>query len=443
MLYYKKSLVIALLPVICTSMLSAMDLSAMDYSQQMLGQLERIYKTMADSDAVSPDIIQKLFRLTASLDTSIDQLDGAHKESMLRQAQDIQKKYQPVLRRVLQQRVAATHAINRKKVYALMSNLVYSALVSGSIPLVYQGLQIGTGNLNSLDQGVLLGASLEGVLVELVRHGVGVQYARISNMAAEVSRGELVPFAAGVAAAVTNATVTVASPTKWGVLMAGIKYETLAVVTRMIEQEGGIIGIVKQVNVSHLLLGTPAIDREQQQVVAYVQPHVRNILDHPKVRRALMQTMVVACDSIMVGIVMHHYLNLGYADEKGIYLTIEGAALRGLVEGLASYLVNRTSGVAFTLGGGLLARNTQNMLLKGSGLGLSVTDVTTVLLHKGVQSAVYYVIDENGGIGNVTKTLISKVAHTVHQHWWRPFRQSITATLDTMINYALGRPLLS
>jgi len=288
-----------------------------------------------------------------------------------------------------------------------------------------------------------LGSALEAILIELVRQGIGSQYGRIGNVAAEVSRGELVPFVAGIAAALTNATITVAAPTKWGVLMAGLKYEALVIVTHMIEQEGGILGIIKQVNVPHLVIGMPAVDREQQRVVDYVQPQVSTILSHPKVRRALMQTMVVACDSIMVGIVMHHYLNLGYADEKGMYPTIQGAAIRGLMEGLASYLVNRTSGASLVIGGGMLARASQNMLLKGSGLTLSMTDATTALLHKGVQTAVYYAIDETGGVGNLAKTLLSKAAQTAQQYWWRPFRQSVTDTLGTMVNYALGRPLFS
>src|SRR5258705_89249 len=145
----------------------------------------------------------------------------------------------------------------------------------------------------------------------------------------------------------------------------------------------------------------------------------------------IIPTMVVSCDSIMVGIIMHYYLNLGFADEKGMYLTIEGAAIRGLMEGLVSYLVNRTSGASLTIGGGMLARASQNMLLKDAGLSLSATDATTVLLHKSVQTAAYYVIDEAGGIGNLVKTLVSQAAHTAQHYWWRPFKQSVSDAVST------------
>ncbi len=414
---------------------------AMHTQLSLLHDLERIYKTMADSEVPASDLVQKLVTKTAVLDAAIDELEGQEKQLLLDQAQQIQSKYQSVFRRVLKDQTTAAHAVYRKKVFALMGSIVYASLLSAAVPLVHQGLQIGTGNLNTPDQSVLLGAALEGVLVELVRQGVGPYSARMSNVAAEVSRGELVPFAAGALASITNASLTVSAPTKWGILMASIKYELMFIAIHIIEQEGGVMGIIKHVNVPLLLIGTPIPDKQQQLVVDYVQPRIHGILLHPAIQQALMQTMIVTCDSILVGIIMHEYLNLGFADEKGMKPTIEGAAIRGLMEGLVSYLVNRTSGVSVTIGTGFLSRATQNMLLKGSGLWLSLTDVTTIVLHKGVQTAIYYTIDEAGGMGNLAKKFISKVARTAQHYSWQPFKKSVSSMVSTMINYTWGRPL--
>lgn len=115
--------------------------------------------------------------------------------------------------------------------------------------------------------------------------------------------------------------------------------------------------------------------------------------------------------------------------------------MRGLMEGFVAYLINRRGGAPLTIGGGMLSRSVQNMLLKGLGLTLSMTDVTTTVLHKGLQTAIYYTIDEAGGIGNLTKTLVSKAAHAVQQYWWRPFKQSVDDALYAVVDYAIENPL--
>jgi|GEM_PF-3397804 len=423
------------------SYLSIPMLIAMDPNTQMLVELERIYKTMADNDVVSVDTITKLYTHTSQVETALPSMNTGDRERVLNQAQLIQNKYKAVLRRVLKNQVTAAHAINKKKVYAVMSAVVYATLINATMPLVHQGLQIGTDNLQELDQNALLSAALEGGLAELVRQGVGSYCTRIGNIMIEVNRGQLVSIAAGATAALTNASVSVAPPTKMGLLMAALKTEAMYVCTHTLEQEGGFLGLMKKINVPRLMIGAPVADADQRLVVSYIQPQVRTILSYPKIQRALMQTMAIACDSVMVGIIMHSYLNLGFADERGIYNTIEGAAIRGLMEGFVAYLINRRGGAPLTIGSGMLSRSVQNMLLKGSGLALSMTDVTTTVLHKGLQTAVYYTIDQSGGLGNLTKTLISKTAHAIQQYWWRPFKQTVNDALYTVVDYAIEHPL--
>jgi hypothetical protein len=151
-----------------------------------------------------------------------------------------------------------------------------------------------------------------------------------------------------------------------------------------------------------------------------------------------MQLMVMTCDSVLLGIV-GQYLNLGFADEKALYTTIEGAAFRGLLEGCACYLINR-NGAAVTIGTGMVSKAVQNMLVAGAGLTLSKTETTTVLIQKSVQTAVYYAIDESGGIGNLTKTLITKTVQAVNQRWWRPFKKYWVDTVDKIADWVIETP---